>query len=287
MEITTNNSGIPVDKFSGSHNYTAGNQSRVVPDIKLDYHLEVALRTMHLLNCCYEDLDPRIKPEDCRPFTDDDNKVIKNDGVPKELFDLGLVCYESDGNAYLTDKAKSVVEQGSFIIKYPLSDERGVVANYNTTVKTMSGDALNALVLAMMHEDCFKRISKNVNGLLLQQMQACEDYYRSKIPQTVARLTKYKQDIDNSTARYEAVLMTELAAISNFTLPTPILKFVPNDTGNPVYITHVINDTRFKLSNGKVLDLDQPGSYLSQEEKFQIIKQYCEYTYKLSLNKQV
>lgn len=271
MEITTNNSGIPVDKFSGSHSYTAGNQSRVVPDIKLDYRSEVILRTMHLLKCRYQALSTDIAPDE----------------VPQELLDLGLLTTSLDGDIHLTDKAISVVEQGSFIIKYPLSDERGVVANYNTTVKTMSGDALNALILAMMHEDCFKRISKNVNGLLLQQMQACEDYYRSKIPQTVARLTKYKQDIDNSTARYEAVLITELAAISNFTLPIPILKFVPNDTGNPVYITHVINDTQFKLSNGKVLNLDQPGSYLSQEEKFQIIKQYCEYTYKLSLNKQV
>jgi hypothetical protein len=49
------------------------------------------------------------------------------------------------------------MEDGGFIVKYPLSNEKGIVLNYNDTLDQLSASAARALGLAVISTELYKK----------------------------------------------------------------------------------------------------------------------------------
>jgi hypothetical protein len=70
---------------------------------------------------------------------------------------LGLLNLQSNGLYTLTQKAYTLIEEGGFVVKYPLSNEKGIVLNYNDTLKQLSPNASRALGLAVISTELYKK----------------------------------------------------------------------------------------------------------------------------------
>ena len=75
----------------------------------------------------------------------------------EELLSLNLIIKIGENDYSITQKAKTIIETGGFIIKYPLADDKGNVSNYNDTLKNMSETALRALGLSIINTETIKR----------------------------------------------------------------------------------------------------------------------------------
>lgn len=228
-------------------------------DIKLAPALELAIKTMAYFKCYYDELHHELI----------DDPALLNELLEFKLVEIeDSIDYKINGaiRYVLTDTAYDVIEHNRHVVKYPLSDEKGNVASYNEVIKTMSPAAINALILAFLNEEGFKKVTQSVNKKLHDQMEASTWFYRSKMTNPIARLDAYKADITKATLAYKTLLGTELSEIGEYTLTQPIPYFIPEATGNPIFIVGLVDSETVMLSNGNKANIPD-----NNEVKYQIV----------------
>ena len=140
------------------------------------------------------------------------------------LLEMGLLGEEQEGDTitfFLTEKGKKLIEEGGYVIKYPLASEAGTVNNYITVLNSLEKSAARALGKSIIKTEVHKRWGKQNNLELLQVLQNTADFYRT-FDHPVARLDALSNDISKAESKLDRALVEEMAKIENFSLPKPI-----------------------------------------------------------------
>lgn len=212
-----------------------------------------------------------------------ESNIVSSKQIPIEIFgekekaklqDLNLIQIK-DNEWILTQKAVDLIEEGGFIIKYPLHDGKGNVLNYNDVLNTMSKNAARALGRAIIETMAYTKFGKSINLSLLSELKESKQYYRSK-QHPISKIKGVQEDLNEAQSDYERVLDIELSKIKEYDLFNPI-KFGIID-GYKTELVKLINSDRglFKITIlNKEEEHDLKGVYkLSNYYKFQIITQY-------------
>ena len=86
-----------------------------------------------------------------------------NEKTKLNLMNLGLIQLAAPGVYRLTSKGNTTIEQGGYIIKYPMTAENGIVLNFRAILEGYSSSALHALGLSIINTESYKRWGKHTN----------------------------------------------------------------------------------------------------------------------------
>jgi hypothetical protein len=197
--------------------------------------------------------------------------------VRERLIDLNLINLKSDGTYNITDKALSIIENGGFIIKYPLSTDTSVVMNFRDTLLNMSKPALKALALSIKNTEVYKQWGKFLITEFYHIFKDSIEYYKT-FDNPLTRLDWYKSNIEDTEALYERQVNIEFSSIENFDLTYPI-DVRKDDIGRQVTLTKIIDNKtgEFLIAASRepiVVNFDYSNYYLPLSTKHKIIKQY-------------
>jgi len=155
---------------------------------------------------------------------------MKSKDIPVSLFDveekdrllgLKLLTLMPDGYYELTNSAISIIENGGFIIKYPMFSEQGVVLSFAETLKSYSKPALKALSSNILSTKVYKIWGKDNNIKLYEALKDTMKYYDT-FGHPLTRAEKYRNNISEAQSEYEKLLLVELSKIEPFKLTKPI-----------------------------------------------------------------
>lgn len=209
---------------------------------------------------------------------------LKSSEIPKIFFGpderdtliaLKLIM-QIDSNEYvLTDTALEVIEQGKFIVKYPLHNEQGVVMDFLGILTSYSKPALTALGLSIINTETYKKWGKYNNVTLLAHLQDTMFYYNS-YEHPLKRIAIYQEEIQKAHSNLEKVLTVEIAKIKPFTLSKPVSLGV-NNAGETIYLIEYVNVVEGKVLEGQketIISFTDPMYSLTTFHVQEIIQQY-------------
>lgn len=209
---------------------------------------------------------------------------VFNEREKEHLIALKLITLSTQG-WILTKKAITAIETGGFIVKYPLTTEKGVVLNFIEVLNSYSKDAAKALGLSVLNTRIYERWGKDINNTLYDVMKNTQDYYASHMAVST-RMDTYLDRVRAAQSDYEKLLDTELDKIEQFKLLKPI-KLGLNGTGNVMLLTEYISPKEGILGNTGLklpVPLDDPKYALTTYMKHELISQY--YVHKSRKNQQ-
>ena len=162
--------------------------------------------------------------------------LIESHNIPKCYFDvkekdnlcrLDLIELTSSQRYILTKKAINMLTTGGFVVKYPLSTDKGNVSNFKNTLQDMSPKASRALGLSIINSEFYKKWGKNTNYDLYNKIEESIEYYR-KFDHPLTRLKSYLLDVEDKIDKYNQVLLEEFDKVINFDLVQPIQIYYNN-----------------------------------------------------------
>ena len=204
---------------------------------------------------------------------------IFTENSERSLIDLGLVeeiQQEGQVIARLSEKGMKLVEDGGYIIKYPLASESGSVSTFLNVLSSMEPTAARALGKSIIASKLHVKWGKQVNLELFEILVNTIEYYRTFI-HPVARLDELSNDISKAESRLEKELISEMAKIEEFTLPRSINLGLNSQNERTSLVGIIGNNLATFNVNGKEEVgnyLLEAGFYLPQYIKKLVIREY-------------
>lgn len=214
------------------------------------------------------------------------SKQLESDTIPSIFFgkeekerltDLALLDLDLDKKYRLTDKAIKLIEDGGYIIKYPLSTEEGTVLNYKEVLNQMSPKAARALGLSIVNTEFYKKWGKHNNLTLLNLLQDTISYYRS-FDHPVSKIEQYQEDVKTSQSNCDRAIHSEFQKIENFLLIKPI-KLGVDSNGKKMKLVKILSKNKAEVIIGDskesiIININDSELILTSNDKTNIVRQY-------------
>lgn len=177
--------------------------------------------------------------------------------IKDNLVGLGLLAL-AEGQYLLTELAMKVIEENSFIVKYPLATEKGIVSSYNNVLTQMSKPAIFGLGMAIVGTDSHKRWGKQVNTLLFEKLKESMAFYRTMNMHPLQVIELYKLDIREAELQYEAIVNSEFNKIDEIVSVYPSIKLYDTALKDSITLLQYVpvNTIIAKEAKGETITVD-------------------------------
>jgi hypothetical protein len=203
-----------------------------------------------------------------------------------ELGKLQLITESHDANGDIlldiTDKGRRVVENGEYIIKYPLADDSGTATSYNDTLMSMTSNAKQALAAAMIATGFARGIGFKMVHRLHDHLMDSVEYYITNRDNPMSAIYALEQMERIAYSKKDTFINMVFDTIEPFVLSNPIKYYVPSgidpdttdvtERAKIVYLIQVTSPNEILCSSSSVID--RRTTAITPSIKIDILKQY-------------